>query len=116
MSAMCQSRPNRTAANDALYSITSSTRNDPSADRALDVSFRWRPGIQPVSQGRKVMKTVHSIIAVLGLACVLPAAVDAATTDPEVVLYRFPGVLDNGGGTGSGTATAFHCTNYSGVP
>jgi hypothetical protein len=61
------------------------------------------------------MKTIHSMIAALALAFVLPAAVDAAQTDPEVIIYRFPGVLDNGGSGNTGTATVFHCTNFSGV-
>ena len=62
------------------------------------------------------MKAIHWIIAAAALASVLPAAANAATTDPEVILYRFSGVLDNGGGIGVGVATAFHCTNFSGVP
>jgi hypothetical protein len=41
---------------------------------------------------------IHSMIAALGLAFVLPAPADAAQTDPEVIIYRFPGVLDNGRG------------------
>ena len=62
------------------------------------------------------MKAIHRIITAAALACVLPAAANAATTDPEVILYRFSGVLDNGGGIGAGVATAFHCSNFSGVP
>src|SRR3954471_16893848 len=61
------------------------------------------------------MKTIHSMIAALGLAFVLPAPADAATTDPEVIIYRFPGVRDDGGSTLVGVATVFHCTNFSGV-
>jgi hypothetical protein len=48
---------------------------------------------------------------VFGLAA--PAA--AATTDPEIIIYRFPGVRDDGSGSNVGVATAFHCTNFSGV-
>jgi hypothetical protein len=61
------------------------------------------------------MKAIHLMIAALGLAFVLPAAVEAATTDPEVIIYRFPGVRDDAGGVNSGIATVFHCTNFSGV-
>jgi hypothetical protein len=61
------------------------------------------------------MKAIHSMIAALGLAFVLPAASNAATTDPEVIIYRFPGVRDNGGAANTGVATVFHCTNFSGV-
>jgi hypothetical protein len=58
------------------------------------------------------MKAAYSMIAALGLV-VLPA--DAATTDPEVVIYRFTDVRDDGGTTNAGVATIFHCTNFSGV-
>ena len=61
------------------------------------------------------MKSIHSMIAVLGLAFVLTASADAATTDPEVIIYRFPGVRDAGGAPGTGVTTSFHCTNFSGV-
>ena len=59
------------------------------------------------------MKTIHWIIAVAALSFVQPS--QAATTDPEVIIYRFPGVFDDGGAAGVGTATVFHCTNFSGV-
>ena len=61
------------------------------------------------------MNSVHSIIAALGLAFVLPAPASAATTDPEVIIYRFPGVRDDGNNDNVGVATVFHCTNFSGV-
>ena len=62
------------------------------------------------------MKAIHSMIAALGLAFVQPAPANAAVTDPEVIIYRFPGVIDNGGGTFTGVATLFICTNFSGAP
>jgi hypothetical protein len=62
------------------------------------------------------MKAIHSMIAALGLAFVLPAPADAAQGDPEVIIYRFPGVRDDGATTNVGVATVFHCTNFSGVP
>src|SRR5262245_65802526 len=37
----------------------------------------------------------------------------AATSAPEVSIYRVSGVLDDG--ATNGTATSFHCTNFSGV-
>jgi hypothetical protein len=61
------------------------------------------------------MKAIHSMIAALALAFALPASADAAQGDPEVLIYRFPGVRDDGGSFNSGVATAFHCTNFSGV-
>jgi len=56
---------------------------------------------------------IAAVIAGLSLATILPAA--AATTDPEVVIYRFPGVLDDGTAGQTGVATSFHCTNFSGA-
>ena len=58
------------------------------------------------------MKAMHSMIAALALTLVLPAPADTATTDPEVIIYRFPGVTDNGQVGFLGVATA---TNFSGV-
>jgi hypothetical protein len=60
------------------------------------------------------MKSIRSMIAALALAFALPAAVDAAQTDPEVIIYRFPGVADDGD-SNSGIATVFNCTNFSGT-
>jgi hypothetical protein len=60
------------------------------------------------------MKTIHSIIAAAALAFVKPAPASAAVGDPEVIIYRFPGVRD-GGSAGTGVATVFHCTNFSGT-
>jgi hypothetical protein len=39
-----------------------------------------------------------------------------ASGGPAFIIYRASGVFDNGGGSGSGTATLVHCTNASGVP
>ena len=54
------------------------------------------------------MKAIHWIIAAAAFAFVQQAR--AAQTDPEVIVYRFPGVLDVGS-----VATSFHCTNFSGT-
>jgi hypothetical protein len=59
------------------------------------------------------MKAIQWIIAAAAFAIVQPA--QAATTDPEVIIYRFPGVRDDGGGAFAGVATVFHCTNFSGT-
>jgi hypothetical protein len=61
------------------------------------------------------MKTIQSMIAAVGLTLVLPASANAATTDPEVLIYRFPGVRDDGGAANAGVATVFNCTNFSGA-
>jgi len=63
------------------------------------------------------MKLVQRMIAIAAMlfALVLPAPADAGINDPEIVIYRFPGVADNGS-TNTGIATVFHCTNFSGVP
>jgi hypothetical protein len=59
------------------------------------------------------MKAIHSIIAAAVLAFVQPA--QAATSDPEVIIYRFPGFRGSGV-LGGSDATLFHCTNFSGMP
>ena len=56
---------------------------------------------------------VATLIATLSLAAVPPAR--GALGDAEVIIYRFPGVLNNGDTDNTGIATAFHCTNFSGV-
>jgi len=60
------------------------------------------------------MKTVQWLAV---SACMLGMAAPAvaAITDPEVIIYRFPGVRDNGAAANTGIATSFHCTNFSGV-
>jgi len=59
------------------------------------------------------MKASHWIIAAAAFACAEP--VQAGVNDPEVIIYRFPGVRDSGGIGNTGVATIFHCTNFSGV-
>src|SRR3954468_17231436 len=70
--------------------------------------FRW--GIPPRTKER-IMKKISMIGCAAAIAVGIAAPASAATTDPEVIIYRFPGVLDNG----SNVATLFHCTNFSGV-
>jgi hypothetical protein len=60
-----------------------------------------------------LVKAIHWIIAAAALACTEP--VQAAIGDPEVIIYRFPGVTDYRGADNVGVATSFHCTNFSGV-
>ena len=59
------------------------------------------------------MKAIHSMIAAAALSFVQPA--HAGVNDPEVIIHRFPGVTDSGNAVSPGVATAFHCTNFSGV-
>jgi len=59
------------------------------------------------------MKAIHWIIAAAAFAFVQPAS--AGVNDPEVIIYRFPGVRDFGGPGNTGVATVFHCTNFSGA-
>ena len=61
------------------------------------------------------MKARYWIIAAAALSFVQLAPANATVVDPEVIIYRFPGVRDNGGGTDTGVATVFHCTNFSGT-
>ena len=59
------------------------------------------------------MKCLRYLIAAAAFGFILPA--QAAQTDPELIIYRFPGVFDNGGSSLSGSATVFHCSNFSGA-
>jgi hypothetical protein len=59
------------------------------------------------------MQAIHSIIAAAALAFAQPTPASAGINDPEVIIYRVSGVLDDG--ASNGTATSFHCTNFSGV-
>ena len=65
------------------------------------------------------MKAVHGLAAtasvVFALSVQAPDGAFAAVGDAETILYRFPGVTDDGGGVRTGVATSFHCTNFSGV-
>ena len=53
------------------------------------------------------MKAIHSMVAVAAITFGLMAPASAATTDPEVIIYRFPGVRDNGGGPIPGWRPSF---------
>jgi len=55
------------------------------------------------------MKAIHWIIAAAALTCTEP--VQAAVGDPEAIIYRVSGVVDDN----NVLATSFHCTNFSGV-
>ena len=61
------------------------------------------------------MMTMQRLVVAAALAIGMAAPASAAITDPEVIIYRFPGVSDNGGAENVGIATAFHCTNFSGA-
>ena len=61
------------------------------------------------------MKTIQWLV-LSALMAGMAAPASAGVNDPEVIIYRFPGVLDNGFPSNMGRATAFHCTNFSGVP
>jgi hypothetical protein len=63
----------------------------------------------------RIMKTIQSALVSAALMIGMAAPAQAATTDPEVIIYRFPGVHDDGGASFVGVATVFHCTNFSGV-
>src|SRR4051812_43435354 len=60
------------------------------------------------------MKTISIIGCAAAIVVGMSAPASAATTDPEVIIYRFPGVVDKAG-VNAGEATVFHCTNFSGM-
>jgi hypothetical protein len=61
------------------------------------------------------MKTISMIGCAAAIVVGMAAPATAATTDPEVIIYRVPGVRDDGGGGFVGVGTVFHCTNFSGA-
>ena len=63
----------------------------------------------------RIMKKIQSLLVSAALAIGTAAPASAATSDPEIIIYRFPGVLDNGGAVNAGVATSIHCTNFSGA-
>src|SRR5262245_52782021 len=72
-------------------------------------------GIPPPANREVAMKVIHCVIAAAALSFVQPAPANAGINDPEVIIYRFPGVRDDGGAGDAGIATVFHCTNFSGA-
>ena len=61
------------------------------------------------------MTKIQTLVVSAALAIGMAAPVSAAVNDPEVLIYRFPGVRDDGGAQNVGVATVFHCTNFSGA-
>jgi len=61
------------------------------------------------------MKTVQALVVSAALAFGMAAPASAGVNDPEVIIYRFAGVVDDGGGLNTGVATVFSCTNFSGA-
>jgi hypothetical protein len=61
------------------------------------------------------MKAIRSVLVLAALAIGMSAPAVAGVNDPEVIIYRFPGVRDDGSPDGLGVATVFHCTNFSGA-
>ena len=61
------------------------------------------------------MKKIQALVVSAALASVMATPASAATSDPEVLIYRYPGVRDDGSGANTGLATVFSCTNFSGA-
>jgi hypothetical protein len=61
------------------------------------------------------MQPIQHLMTITAIAFGLCGPAMAAVSDPEIIIYRFPGVRDDGGSSGVGVTTAFHCTNFSGV-
>jgi hypothetical protein len=61
------------------------------------------------------MKTISMIGCVAAIMVGIAAPASAGVNDPEVLIYRFPGVRDDGGAGNVGVSTTFHCTNFSGA-
>src|SRR3954451_5269262 len=61
------------------------------------------------------MTKIQALVVSAALAIGIAAPAVAGTSDPEVIIYRFPGVRDDAAGSFTGVATVFHCTNFSGA-
>jgi hypothetical protein len=59
------------------------------------------------------MKFLPWIVATVALASLAPTPAPAASGGPVNLIYRFSGVFDDGGGTGAGSFSALHCSNFS---
>jgi hypothetical protein len=62
----------------------------------------------------RIMKKTQLVLVSAALAIGMAAPASAGVNDPEIIIYRFPGVRDDGGATNTGIASLFHCTNFSG--
>src|SRR5215813_10235855 len=64
----------------------------------------------------RIMTKIHALLVSAALAIGMAAPASAGVNDPEVIIYRFPGVFDTTLTARTGVATSFHCTNFSGAP
>ena len=80
------------------------------------LGYRSIVGQFRLSTMERIMTKIQALVVSAALAIGMAAPASAGVNDPEIIIYRFPGVLDNAGsGLVSGEATVFHCTNFSGV-
>src|SRR5262245_61135683 len=85
------------------------TPTNPNGSSYRSIVGHFRPGTM-----ERIMKISLAVVsAVLAVGTAVPAF--AGVNDPEVIIYRFPGVFDSGHATNIGVATTFHCTNFSGA-
>jgi len=61
------------------------------------------------------MTKIQTLVVSAALAIGMAGPAVAGVNDPEIIIYRFPGVRDDGGADNTGVATTFHCTNFSGA-
>src|SRR5262249_19739747 len=87
--------------------------------RSIVGAFRPRMKERIMKNIQSLKKRVHArlqtMIVSAALAIGMAAPASAAQSDPEVIIYRFPGVRDDGNGTNLGVATVVHCMNFSGA-
>jgi hypothetical protein len=81
---------------------------------APNPSLSSSPGHSPETEER-CHETIQWFVVATALASAMTTAASAAQSDPEIIIYRFPGVFDDGGCSDRWVATVFHCTNCSGV-
>src|SRR5262249_52226144 len=88
----------------------------PSCHRATPTNPIILPvwAIPPWNEG-SIMKKISLVVVSAAVAIGTAAPASAGVNDPEVIIYRFPSVRDNGGTDNTGVATVFSCTNFSGA-
>ena len=83
------------------------TPTNPNGSSYRSIVGHFGPGTM-----ERIMKKISLAVVSAALAAGMAAPASAGVNDPEVIIYRFPGVRDLGGGS---AATVFACTNFSGV-
>ena len=76
--------------------------------------YRSIVGLFRPSTMERIMTKIQALVVSAAVAMGMAAPAQAGVNDPEIIIYRFPGVRDVPPPFGN-VATVFHCTNFSGA-